>query len=240
MAPNPFSLNGRVALVTGGNSGIGRTLALALREAGAKIAIGARRSDRNAAVPGELGETSPAFELDVCDELFPSTPYREWSSIWSHDILVNNLVALAAIGSGSRRNDWERIVRSTYRPVLCTKHAAKPDEGAGRQIINIAPVLPDCPRPVAFGPSCDRTHARRRAELMPLGGAGAAIAPGLFYGMTGDWRHLARGGDQGVRRRAAWATPRSWSGPASTLLQRPRSRQTKPAFGDAGICHRTV
>ena len=55
MTPAPFSLAGRVALVTGGNSGIGRTLALALREAGTKVAIGGRRAERNAAVLAELG-----------------------------------------------------------------------------------------------------------------------------------------------------------------------------------------
>ena len=38
-----FSLEGRVALVTGGNSGMGRELALALRDAGAKVAIGLMR-----------------------------------------------------------------------------------------------------------------------------------------------------------------------------------------------------
>ena len=55
MASDPFSLAGRVALVTGGNSGIGRALALGLREAGAKVAIGGRRADRNAKVLDELG-----------------------------------------------------------------------------------------------------------------------------------------------------------------------------------------
>ena len=44
MISNPFSLNGRVALVTGGNSGIGRTLAVGLQEAGAKIATATPRS----------------------------------------------------------------------------------------------------------------------------------------------------------------------------------------------------
>ena len=58
MADNLFSLDGRVALVTGGNSGIGREIALALRDAGARVAIGARRADRNAAVLAELGPES--------------------------------------------------------------------------------------------------------------------------------------------------------------------------------------
>lgn len=68
MAVDLFELNGRVALVTGGNSGIGRTLALALRDAGARVAIGARRAEQNAAVAKMLGEGGAAFELDVTDE----------------------------------------------------------------------------------------------------------------------------------------------------------------------------
>ena len=71
MASDLFSLAGRAALVTGGNSGIGRALALALREAGAKVAVGGRRAERNATVLDQLGGESAdtaAFELDVCDE----------------------------------------------------------------------------------------------------------------------------------------------------------------------------
>ena len=63
-----FSLEGKVALVTGANSGIGRELALALRDAGAKVGIGARRADRNAKVLEELGPDGSSFQLDVSDE----------------------------------------------------------------------------------------------------------------------------------------------------------------------------
>ena len=54
MSGDPSSLDGKVALVTGANSGIGRTLALALRDAGARVAIGGRRADRNADVLDQL------------------------------------------------------------------------------------------------------------------------------------------------------------------------------------------
>jgi NAD(P)-dependent dehydrogenase (short-subunit alcohol dehydrogenase family) len=65
MTSELFSLAGKVALVTGGNSGIGRTLALGLSQAGATVAIAARRAERNAQVLAELGDGHSAWEMDA-------------------------------------------------------------------------------------------------------------------------------------------------------------------------------
>jgi NAD(P)-dependent dehydrogenase (short-subunit alcohol dehydrogenase family) len=51
-----FSLAGRAALVTGGNGGLGRAMALGLRAAGACVAVTGRRPEKNAAIAAELGD----------------------------------------------------------------------------------------------------------------------------------------------------------------------------------------
>jgi 2-deoxy-D-gluconate 3-dehydrogenase len=65
---NLFDLSGRVAVVTGGNGGIGRGIALGLAQAGAAIAILARNEEKNQRVMGELqaiGVAGSAVKLDV-------------------------------------------------------------------------------------------------------------------------------------------------------------------------------
>ena len=91
MSDDPFSLDGKVALLTGANSGIGRTLAAALRDAGASVAIGGRRVDRNAAVLEQLGPSAAAFELDVCDEGSVERAVNGTAERFGRlDILINN------------------------------------------------------------------------------------------------------------------------------------------------------
>jgi 2-deoxy-D-gluconate 3-dehydrogenase len=73
---NPFDLTGRVAVVTGGNGGIGRGIALGLGAAGAQIAVLGRNEEKNQRVLSELkalGCPSIAVSLDVTHRRRPGT-----------------------------------------------------------------------------------------------------------------------------------------------------------------------
>lgn len=200
MAAGLFSLAGRVALVTGGNSGIGRALALGLREAGAKVAIGARRADRNAAVLAELGGDggdAAAFALDVADE---ASVERTVGAVIERfgrlDILVNNA---GVVNRGSvmqlGRDAWDRVIAANLTgPFLCTKHAARAMTAQRRgKIINIASIwgltAPSRGLQVAYTAAKHGLVGLTRVnavELAPLGVQVNAIAPGYcFTEMTG-------------------------------------------------------
>ena len=65
---NLFDLSGHVAVVTGGNGGIGRSIALGLARAGAAIVVLARNEEKNQRVLGELkalGRPALAVRVDV-------------------------------------------------------------------------------------------------------------------------------------------------------------------------------
>ena len=89
-----FDLNGRVAVVTGGNRGLGEVFAHALAQAGAAVVIGARDEARSAAVVGAIegeGGRASAVTLDVTDR--GSVEALLASVLESHgqvDVLVNN------------------------------------------------------------------------------------------------------------------------------------------------------
>ena len=84
-----FRLDGKVAVVTGGNRGLGQAFARALGEAGARVAIAARDADRSEAVAGELGAL--AVTTDVTD---PASVRGMLETVTAElgpvDVLVNN------------------------------------------------------------------------------------------------------------------------------------------------------
>ncbi len=198
MTQRLFSLDGKVALVTGGNSGIGRTLALGLRDAGATLAIGARRADRNAQVLDELGPGHGAWAMDVTDE---ASIERTVASVVERfgrlDILVNN--AGNAHGASVLEltlEDWNRVIATDLTgPLLCTKHAARAMKALGRggKIVNIASVYGLAA--ASKGRLASYVAAKHgligltkvnAIELAALGIQVNAIAPGWFFTEIND------------------------------------------------------
>ena len=84
-----FRLDGKVAVVTGGNRGLGRAFVGALREAGAEVAIASRDQPRSEQVASELGAT--AFPTDVTDDASVAAMLAAVTeTLGPVDVLVNN------------------------------------------------------------------------------------------------------------------------------------------------------
>src|SRR5215510_7483822 len=93
-AADIFDLTGRVALVTGASSGLGVRFAEVLAEAGAAVALVARRSDRLAAVKARIEQTggrAAAIAADVLDRAAMTRAFdRAEAELGLVDILINN------------------------------------------------------------------------------------------------------------------------------------------------------
>ncbi|MEX2394832.1 MAG: SDR family NAD(P)-dependent oxidoreductase, partial [Actinomycetota bacterium] len=120
-----FRLDGKVALVTGGNSGIGYAIARALAEHGARVAIAARNEERNAKTVAELGEGARAYAVDVGDmdavEKCIDDVFEDFGRM---DVLVNN-AGMAVWGPAPNHplDGWRRVmdVNLTSALVACQR-----------------------------------------------------------------------------------------------------------------------
>ncbi|MBA2295632.1 MAG: 3-oxoacyl-[acyl-carrier-protein] reductase [Actinobacteria bacterium] len=115
------SLEGKVALVTGGSRGIGRAIALELGRAGADVVVGYRTGrDEAEAVAGEIG--GRAVEADVSD---PESARALVDASGELDVLVNN-AGLTRDGVLARMSDddWRTVIDTNLSSVFYTCRAA--------------------------------------------------------------------------------------------------------------------
>ncbi len=91
MQPDPFRLDGEVALITGGGSGLGLGMARALHAAGAKVVLVGRRADMVEAAAAELGDGAYAETADVTQfATMPALVERVIARVGKITILANN------------------------------------------------------------------------------------------------------------------------------------------------------
>ena len=172
-------LAGKVALVTGGGRGIGRSVALALAAAGADVAVTARTAEQveeTAAAVGQTGRRTMALVCDVGDrKQVEQALARVREQLGSPLILVNNAgIAGSAKLAETTDEMWDRMLRVNATGAFYFMRAALPlmlEAGWGR-IINMASVA------AKAGAAYISAYAASKHALMGLTRAVAAEVAG--------------------------------------------------------------
>ena len=193
-APDPFRLDGRRALITGASRGIGRAIAEAYAEAGARLALAARdpgNLDSVAALLREQGAEAHTFGADMAD---PNAPTRlveqAAAALGGLDIVVNN--------AGDRGEDglsphaFHRLLHINLRAPVLIAQAARPflKESPAPVVINLSSVSARTGGPGPYGPLKAALSSYTEGLAREWGNDGirvVAIAPGLIEtDMTAD------------------------------------------------------
>ena len=141
-----FRLDGRVAVVTGASSGLGVAFARALAEAGADVALGARRADRleqTRAIVTGLGRRAITLPTDVTDpDACTNLVSEAVAQLGAVDILVNNAgTGWAAPATHERPEDFRRVMEVNVYGAYWMAQACGRVMRHGSSIINIGSIL---------------------------------------------------------------------------------------------------
>jgi len=144
-----FSLSGKRVLVTGASSGLGQHFARTLAQAGASVAVGARRIDRLKALVTDIhssGGVAEAFHLDVADrKSVISCVDAIYERLGGIDILVNNAgISDTKAVLEYTDSDWDAIVQTNLKGAWITAQEVARrliDAKRGGSIINVTSIL---------------------------------------------------------------------------------------------------
>jgi len=139
-----FDLNGRVAIVTGGNGGIGLAIAKGLAEAGAQVLIAGRSVEKNERAVEEIvagGGQAGSMVADLLKEGSGERLVAEAVSWYGHlDILVNNAgINIRKLPEEYSLKEWHAVLDSNLTSAFICAKAAHPvlKKNGGGKVINI-------------------------------------------------------------------------------------------------------
>ncbi len=204
-------LRGRLALVTGAASGIGRATAAALAQRGARVLLVDRDGSALQSARSEMGATG-TFVCDVSDEqAMERLSEHLLSRFGAPDVLVNNAgVGVAGPLLDTSPREWRRVIGVNLMGVVhgCRLFGrAMVQRGEGGQIVNLASAAAfqpakDLPAYAASKAAVLMLSECLRAELGPHGIGVTAVCPGFVHTNITRAAHYA-GREEGQQRRVA-------------------------------------
>ncbi len=143
-----FDLSGRVAVVTGGNGGIGLGMAKGMAQAGAAIVVAGRNADKNAAAVKSLendGAKAASVEVDVIDEAscraMAAFAAKQFGRL---DILVNNAgMSIRKQPEAFTLAEWKQVIDTNLNAAFVCSQAVYPhmQKAGGGKLVNIGSML---------------------------------------------------------------------------------------------------
>jgi NAD(P)-dependent dehydrogenase (short-subunit alcohol dehydrogenase family) len=139
-----FDLDGHVALVTGGNTGIGLGMARALGGAGARVALLGTNEERNTAAVDELTAAGIAARAYVCDVSHDEAVSRTFELVLQDHGRIDSCFANAGVGGAATRftemtlEEWRRVIQVNLDGAFLTLRAASAhmiDRGGGGSLV---------------------------------------------------------------------------------------------------------
>ncbi|PWB63162.1 MAG: 2-deoxy-D-gluconate 3-dehydrogenase [Bradyrhizobiaceae bacterium] len=211
-----FDLNGRVAVVTGGNGGIGLGMAKGFAQAGSAVVVAGRQKDKNAAAVKEiaaLGAKAIAVEVDVTrEDSVKAMVAQTVAQLGRLDILVNNAgIAIRKPPQDYTLAEWQQVIDINLTGAFLCSHAAYPEmvRARGGKIINIGSMMS------IFGAPYTVAYAASKGGIVQMSKAMAtawakdniqvnSILPGWI---DTDLTRAARQQVQGLNERVLARTP---------------------------------